>query len=610
MNLIYDPKDGYSSLCIFLSLNDDPSLPPPTQGNYLPEIQKELKVCEAKTDKSSIDEPPEVELKDLPPHLEYAFLEGDNKFPVIIAKDLSVEEKVALIKVLKSHKRAIAWKLSDIKEITTLKERVKKLEKKRRSRTYKPRRLYKVSLSRKIESSDDSLGAQEDASKQGRKIGDLDADIEVTLIDETQGRNKEDLMFDTGVLNGDEVFVSRIHVSAANFITTASDEIPKEIDSCSNLIEIKSAKPKAVTTVTPASSKPKAKGIAKDKGKAKNGEPRKPVKETDQIAIDEKRIMFEPDIESEVWRSLEGHNVTVWKLFSSSGVHFVRFKNLHIFMLVEKKYPLTPATITGMLNKKLQVDQWNEMSYQLLKLLIQKMNIKFRGGLLGLKDCLELILLSAAYTKVNAAGMKVTTTERLQLLEKFLLSIQVRSKKFFKRRGRLVRQPQNDKKTFQRSRDDKNGKSDRKCFRCGDPNHLILECLKPPKDKNQRAFVRGSWSDSGEEDGEKVNNETCLVAQASSEIISFGVAQDGLGYDWSDQAKEGPTNFTLMAFTSSGSLSSSSSDYEVNDKHKTGEGYHAVPPPDTGNFMPPKPNLVLADEEEYIIFDEKKLGSS
>nr|GEY14107.1 transposase, Ptta/En/Spm, transposase, Tnp1/En/Spm-like protein [Tanacetum cinerariifolium] len=65
-------------------------------------------------------------------------------------------------------------------------------------------------------------------------------------------------------------------------------------------------------------------------------------------------------------------------------------------------------------------------------------------------------------------------------------------KKFFKRRGRLARQPRNDEKTFQRSRDDKNNKS-------------------------QRAFVRCSWSDSGEEDDEKVNNETCLVAQASSE---------------------------------------------------------------------------------------------
>ncbi|GJT66090.1 retrovirus-related pol polyprotein from transposon TNT 1-94 [Tanacetum coccineum] len=91
-------------------------------------------------------------------------------------------------------------------------------------------------------------------------------------------------------------------------------------------------------------------------------------------------------------------------------------------------------------------------------------------------------------------------------------------KKFFKRRGRFVRQPRNDKKTFQRSRNDKNGKGDRKCFRCGDPNHLIGECPKPLKDKNQRAFVGGSWSNSSEEDDEKVKDETCLVAQASTEI--------------------------------------------------------------------------------------------
>ncbi|GJS61275.1 reverse transcriptase domain-containing protein [Tanacetum coccineum] len=111
----YDPEGDILLLEAFL--NDDPSLPPPTQGNYLPEIRKELKVYEAKTDKSSIDKPPKVKLKDLPPHLKYAFLESDDKLPVIIAKDLSVEEKAALIKVLKSHKRAIAWKLSNIKGI-------------------------------------------------------------------------------------------------------------------------------------------------------------------------------------------------------------------------------------------------------------------------------------------------------------------------------------------------------------------------------------------------------------------------------------------------------------------------------------------------------------
>nr|GEU92040.1 reverse transcriptase domain-containing protein [Tanacetum cinerariifolium] len=110
-----DPEGDILLLEAFL--NDYPSLPLPNQRNYLPEVRKELKICEAKSNKSSVDEPPVVELKVLPPHLEYAFLEGDDKLPIIIAKDLSIEEKTALITVLKSHKRAIAWKLSDIKVV-------------------------------------------------------------------------------------------------------------------------------------------------------------------------------------------------------------------------------------------------------------------------------------------------------------------------------------------------------------------------------------------------------------------------------------------------------------------------------------------------------------
>ncbi|GJU23425.1 reverse transcriptase domain-containing protein [Tanacetum coccineum] len=106
----YDPEGDI--LLLEAILNSEPS--PPLQGNYFPETRKDLKICEAN---SSVNEPPEVELKDLPPHLEYAFLEGDDKLPVIIAKDLKDEEKAALIEVLKSHKRAIAWKLSDIKGI-------------------------------------------------------------------------------------------------------------------------------------------------------------------------------------------------------------------------------------------------------------------------------------------------------------------------------------------------------------------------------------------------------------------------------------------------------------------------------------------------------------
>ncbi|GJR58658.1 ribonuclease H-like domain-containing protein [Tanacetum coccineum] len=521
-------------------------------------------------------------------------------------------------------------KTSQAVVITKLKERVKKLERRNKSRTPGLKRLRKVGRSAQVVSSEDEgLGAQEDASKQGRKIADLDADAEVTLVSEAYERNDDNLMFDIGVLDEHEFKVEKI----------------------------KAAKPKAVataaTTTTTAVTRPKARGVAKDKSKAKMIEPEKPLKKKDQILVDEEiaqrlqeelqaeleeeerlarqkeeednliswdntqammevdyelaqrlqaeeqgeltieersklfvelmdkrkkhfaklraeeirrkpptkaqkrnqmctylknmanykhsqlknksfeeiqmlfdntmkwvdsfvpmdtevvegsksqaegskkrtreelesdnskkqkidenveaevddeaemkklmeivpddevaidaiplatkspiivdwkiikegkmgyfqiiradgssrryssmirmlqnidredletlwklvkakhgntrpeeayervlwgdlKVMFEPDVESEVWRNLQGYNVTVWKLFSSSGVHFVRFQNLHIFMLVEKKYPLTPATITKMLNKKLQTDQWNEMCYQLLKLMTKQ----------------------------------------------------------------------------------------------------------------------------------------------------------------------------------------------------------------------------------------------
>ncbi|GJS16800.1 hypothetical protein Tco_0411272 [Tanacetum coccineum] len=118
----YDPEGDI--LILEALLNSDPLPPPPHQGDYLPEIRRDLKIVEPK--KSSIEyaisyepknEPPEVELKDLPPHLEYAFLADNNKLPVIITKDLSDDEKTILIKVLKSRKQAIAWKLSNIKGI-------------------------------------------------------------------------------------------------------------------------------------------------------------------------------------------------------------------------------------------------------------------------------------------------------------------------------------------------------------------------------------------------------------------------------------------------------------------------------------------------------------
>nr|GEU37911.1 DNA-directed DNA polymerase [Tanacetum cinerariifolium] len=100
-----DPK---GDICLIENLlnNDSFQLPP-----------MDLKQGEVAKAKSSIEEPPELELKDLPSHLEYAYLEGEDKLPVIIAKYLKDNEKEALLKVLKSHKGAIAWKIINIKGI-------------------------------------------------------------------------------------------------------------------------------------------------------------------------------------------------------------------------------------------------------------------------------------------------------------------------------------------------------------------------------------------------------------------------------------------------------------------------------------------------------------
>ncbi|GKA94319.1 hypothetical protein Tco_0816357 [Tanacetum coccineum] len=174
-------------------------------------------------------------------------------------------------------------KTSQAAEITELKERVKKLERKKKSKTPGMKRLFKISRSAQVVSSEDEgLGDQEDASKQGRKIADIDTDVEVTLIDETQGRNDDNLMFDTCVLDEQEVEVEKV---------LSTDELTLAL----TLIEIKAAKPKArgvivqkpsEFTTTTSPSQPSQLPQAKDKGKAKMVEPEKPLKKKDQIMFD------------------------------------------------------------------------------------------------------------------------------------------------------------------------------------------------------------------------------------------------------------------------------------------------------------------------------------
>ncbi|GKD43558.1 hypothetical protein Tco_1268203 [Tanacetum coccineum] len=148
---------------------------------------------------------------------------------------------------------------------------VKKLEGKRKSKPPVMKRLFNISRSAQVVSSEDKgLGAQEDASKQRRKIADIDADAKVTLVDETQRRNDEE-MFDTCSLDGEEVFaeqdVVEKEVSTAEVATTTIDELTL----AQTLIEIKAAKPKAVTTAatttTVAVTKPKAIGVCSSRAK-------------------------------------------------------------------------------------------------------------------------------------------------------------------------------------------------------------------------------------------------------------------------------------------------------------------------------------------------------
>ncbi|GKC26504.1 hypothetical protein Tco_1033798, partial [Tanacetum coccineum] len=93
----------------------------------------------------------------------------------------------------------------------------------------------------------------------------------------------------------------------------------------------------------------------------------RPVEDLDLVLYGNLKTMFDPHVDDQVWKNQSDYRVLEWKLYDSCGVHSLRKQNVHIHMLVEKRYPLTPATITDMLNKKLKADHWNEMFYQRLK---------------------------------------------------------------------------------------------------------------------------------------------------------------------------------------------------------------------------------------------------
>ncbi|GKB63020.1 putative ribonuclease H-like domain-containing protein [Tanacetum coccineum] len=99
----------------------------------------------------------------------------------------------------------------------------------------------------------------------------------------------------------------------------------------------------------------------------------RPVEDLDSVLYGDLKTMFDPHVEDQVWKNQTYYKVLEWKLYDSCGVHSLRKQNVHIHMLVEKIYPLTAPKITNMLNKKLKADHWNEMCYQLLKLITKQL---------------------------------------------------------------------------------------------------------------------------------------------------------------------------------------------------------------------------------------------
>ncbi|GJX81303.1 retrovirus-related pol polyprotein from transposon TNT 1-94 [Tanacetum coccineum] len=114
---------------------------------------------------------------------------------------------------------------------------------------------------------------------------------------------------------------------------------------------------------------------------------------------------------------------------------------------------------------------------------------KLKKALYGLKQALRTVILFSIHSDEWKSFQSQHQTALRSDDEEYAMVVR-NFKKFFRRKGKFIRQPRKEKKSF-RQRDDKKGKNDRKCFRCGDPNDLSSDCLKPQRKTNQKAFVGG-----------------------------------------------------------------------------------------------------------------------
>ncbi|GJY93762.1 zf-CCHC domain-containing protein, partial [Tanacetum coccineum] len=265
-----------------------------------------------------------------------------------------------------------------------------------------------------------------------------------------------------------------------------------------------------------------------------------PTKDMQRALWVELKRLYEPDKEDILWKLQRYmHDPLTWRLYGSCLVHHASLTSGHdIYMLPEKDYPLTTEVMSLMLSRRLQVEEDNNALAR-FNTIITSLKVLDEGfsSKNYVRKCLRA-LHPKWYAKVTAIEKSndltsLSLNELIGNLKVYDVLIKndfkmVKGKREQNRSLALKAKKEssdedssnsnNERKLFQRSRSDKDGKSERKCFRCGDPNHFIRECPKSSRSKNQKAFIGGAWSDSGDDEEEKVKDKTCLLAQASNEI--------------------------------------------------------------------------------------------
>ncbi|GJR21786.1 transport protein Sec24-like CEF [Tanacetum coccineum] len=174
-------------------------------------------------------------------------------------------------------------------------------------------------------------------------------------------------------------------------------------------------------------------------------------------------------------------------------------------------------------------------------------------------------------SSTQATAVNSTTIDNLKEMDlRWQMAIlTIRARRFLKNTGRKL--------TINGTETIRFDKSKMECYNCQKKGHFARECRAPKNQENRNK--------------ENTRRVVPVETTTSNALISC----DGLDdYDWSDQAEEGPTNFTLMAY------SSTSSNSEIADKCKIGLRYNTVPPPYTGNFLPPKLDLSFSSLEEFV----------